>query len=137
MSPEKLITFNFHFAVWLSILGGIAAFNFPDFILVDDEGMYGPLRNNLLIAVGYLVFSQIGLWYFRYLRGSRFEALFMAYTFLATAAGAKVFGEVNGLPISGVFIAVLVYLAFSHGLYYFAGRRREEVDATDGHESGR
>lgn len=131
MNGKKLVTFNFYFSVWLSIIGGIAAFNFPDFILPDEEDMYGPLRNNLLIAVGYLVLGQIGLWYFRYLRGSRFEALFMAYTFLATAAGATVFADVNGLPVSRLFIATLVYLGLSHGLYYFAGRQPVAGGSTD------
>jgi hypothetical protein len=126
MNADKLITLNFHVAVWLSILGGIAAFNFPDFVMPDEDGMYGPLRNNVLIAVGYLVFSQVGLWYLRYLRGSRFEAIFMAYTFLATAAGAKFFAEVNGLPITNFFIYSLLYLAFSHGLYYVAGKARND-----------
>lgn len=131
MKTDKLITINFYFAVWLSILGGAACFNFPEFVLPDEEGLYGPLRNNLLFAVGYLVLGQIGLWYFRYLRGSRFEALFMGYTFLATAAGAKVYAEVNGLPVSASFMGVLVYLAVSHGIYYFAGRRRDERHAAD------
>jgi hypothetical protein len=131
MNANKLVAFNFHVSVWVSILGGIAALNFPDFILPDEEGMYGPLRNNILFAVGYLMFGQIGLWYFRYLRGSRFEALFMAYTFFATAAGAKFYGEVNGLPVSNVFVAVLIYLAVSHGLYYFAGRSKADEPASE------
>ena len=88
MNANKLIAFNFQFAVWLSIVGGIAALNYPDFIVPDNDGMYGPLRNNFLIVIGYLVFSQLGLWFFRYLKGSRIEALIMAYTFFATAVGA-------------------------------------------------
>jgi hypothetical protein len=131
MSANKLINFNFHLSVWLSILGGIAALYFPDFILPDEESMYGPLRNNILFVIGYLMFGQIGLWYFRYLRGSRFEALFMAYTFFATAAGAKFYGEVNDLPVSNVFVAVLIYLAISHGLYYFAGRNKDDEPASE------
>jgi hypothetical protein len=132
MNANKLINFNFHFSVWLSILGGIAALNFPDLVIPDNDGMYGPLRNNFLIAVGYLVFSQIGLWYVRYLRGSRFEALIMAYTFLATAAGAKFYGAVNGLPVSDIFVASLLYLGFSHGIYYFAGRGKADEPASQG-----
>lgn len=122
MSLRKLVTYHFHFAVWLSILGGIAAFNRPDLVLADDEGMYGPLRNNLLFAVGYLLLGQIGLWYLRYLKGGHFEALVMGYTFLATAFGAGVYAEVNGLPISSYFVMALFYFAFAHGLYYFLGR---------------
>ncbi|MGZ8215938.1 hypothetical protein [Methylomagnum sp.] len=122
MNINKFINFNFHFSVWLAILGGIAAFNFPDFIIPDEDGMYGPLRNNLLIAIGYLVFSEIGLWYFCYLRGGHFEALFMAYTFLATGLGAKFYGEINDLPVSGVLTGTALYIAASHGWYYFANR---------------
>lgn len=132
MNTHKLITVNFHLSVWLSILGGLAVFNFPDFIVPDEEGLFGPLRNNLLIAIGYLVLSQIGLWYFRYLRGSRFEALFMAYTFLITAAGAKFYATINGLPVSSLFLAGSLYVALSHGLYYFAGRIQTDESASHG-----
>ena len=130
MNSNKLVSINFHFSVWVSILGAIAVLNYPDVIVPDADGLYGPLRNNLLIAVGYLLVGQLGLWYLRYLRGSRFEAILMAYTFLATAAGAKFFGEVNGLPVSNVFIGVLLYCAFSHGLYYFFGRAGGETQAS-------
>ena len=131
MNANKLITLNFHLSVWISILGGIAALNFPDFVLPDEEGLYGPLRNNLLFAVGYLLFGQIGLWYSRYLRCGRFEALFMAYTFFATAMGAKVYAAMNGLPVSDIFVAVLIYLAVSHGLYFFAGRGKTDEPASE------
>ena len=85
MMLRKFVTLHFHLAVWLSILGGIAAFTYPDLIIVDDEGLFGPLRHNLLFAVAYLLLGQIGLWYLRYLRGGYSEALLMGYTFLATA----------------------------------------------------
>lgn len=138
MNASKLIAFNFHFSVWLSILGGVAVFNFPDFIVPDDgEGTYGPLRNNFLIVMGYLVISQLGLWYFRYLKGSRLEALFMAYTFFATATGAKVYGTLNDLPVSDTFVAVVAYLAVSHGLYYMAGQMLADEEAAAESQDGR
>lgn len=130
MNINKFISFNFHFSVWLAILGGILAFNFPDAIIPDEDGMYGPLRNNVMIAIGYLVFSEIGLWYFRYLRGGHFEALFMAYTFLATGLGAKFYSEINGLPVSGEFVGITLYIAASHGWYYFAGRDKTKEAAS-------
>ncbi len=122
MNLHRLVTYHFHFAVWLSIFCGMAAFNNPDLVIADDEGMYGPLRNNLLFAVAYLLLGQIGLWYVRYLKGGHFEALVMGYTFLATAFGAQVYAEVNGLPVSRYFMMALVYFAFAHGLYYFLGK---------------
>lgn len=127
MNADKLISGNFHLSVWISIVGGIIALNFPDFIVPDGDSLYGPLRNNLLIAVGYLLAGQIGLWYVRYLRGSRLEAVIMAYTFLATAAGAKFYGAINGMPVSPVFLGILLYCSVSHGLYYFAGRGSTEA----------
>jgi hypothetical protein len=129
MNASKLIAFNFHFAVWLSILGGAAALGHPDFVIPDSDGLYDPLRNNFLIIIGYLVFSQIGLWYFRYLKDGRIEALLMAYTFLATAAGAKFYGMVNNLPVSDLFVGVAAYLAFAHGLYYVAGQAQADKPA--------
>jgi hypothetical protein len=120
MNAQKLLGFNFHLAVWLSIIGGILVFNVPALVLPDPDGLYGPLRNNLLIVVGYLMIGQIGLWYFRYLRGSRIEALIMGFSFLLTAAGLKVYGAVNGLPINDLFTLALIYFGFSHVAYYFA-----------------
>lgn len=127
MNLQKIVTFHFHFAVWLSIACGIAAFNHPELVLSDDEGLYGPLRNNLLFAVGYLLLGQIGLWYVRYMKGGHFEALVMGYTFLATGFGARVYADVNGMPVSDYFVTALFYFAFAHGLYYFLGRPREDA----------
>jgi len=127
MNIQKIVTLHFHFAVWLSIACGIAAFNHPERVLSDDEGLYGPLRNNLLFAVGYLLLGQIGLWYARYLKGGHFEALVMGYTFLATGFGARVYADVNGMPVSGYFVTALFYFALAHGLYYVLGRPREDV----------
>ncbi|SMF93815.1 hypothetical protein SAMN02949497_1107 [Methylomagnum ishizawai] len=136
MNIQKLVSFNFHFAVWLSILGGIAVINHPDFIVPDDDGMYGPLLNNFLVVIGYLVFSQLGLWYFRYLKGSRIEALIMAYTFFATAVGAKFYGMVNNLPVSDAFVMAMAYLAVSHGFYYAAGLMEAETRAAQAKHPG-
>ena len=99
--------------------------------MIDDEGMYGPLRNNLLFAVGYLLLGQIGLWYVRYLKGGYFEALVMGYTFLATAFGAKVYAEVNGLLVSDYFVMALFYFAFAPVLYYFLGRPKSPKSSTE------
>jgi len=132
MNFSKLVSLHFHVAVWLSILGGIAIFNDPNLILPDEEGLFGPLRNNLLIALGYLVFGQIGLWYTRYLKGGHFEALVMGYTFAAAAFGAKFYADVNGLPISGYFIVALAYFAFAQGLYSFVGRPQTRTETSPG-----
>ncbi len=122
MNIKNIVTWHFHLAVWLSVMCGIAAFNQPELVIPDEEGLYGPLRNNLLFAVGYLMLGQIGLWALRYQKGGYFEALVMGYTFMATAFGAKIYAEVNGLPVSESFIMALYYFAFAHGLYYFLAR---------------
>ncbi len=132
MNIKKLVTYHFYFAVWFSILCGIAAFNDPDLVIVDEEGMFGPLRNNLLFAVGYILIGQIGLWALRYQKGGYLEALVMAYTFMATGFGARIYAEVNGLPVSNTFVMALFYFAFAHALYYFVARPKDP-DATSPH----
>lgn len=126
MFLNRFLTYHFHLAVGLSIGLGILVFNEPDLILVDEEGLYGPLRNNLLFAVAYLLLGEIGLWATRYQKGGYFEALIMAYTFLATALGSKIYAEVNGLPLSGRFMMVLLYFALAHVLYYLVGMRKPQ-----------
>ena len=115
---KRFAVLHFHIVVWLSIFGSIAVFREPGLILSDEEGLYGPLGNNLLIALGYLLVGQLGLWVFRYVKGGHVEALVMGYTFIATAIGAKVYAEVNGLPISEWFPISLIYVALAHGVYY-------------------
>ena len=121
MLLKRVVTYHFHLAVGASIGLGIFVFLDPDLILADEEGMYGPLRNNLLFAVAYLLIGQIGLWVTRYQKGGYFEALIMAYTFLATALGSKVYADVNGLPLSTPFMMILLYFAGAHVLYYLQG----------------
>ncbi|HYE34650.1 hypothetical protein [Methylocaldum sp.] len=134
---NRAVALNFHFAVWLSILGGFAALNEPGLIIPDAEGLYGPLRNNLFIVVGYLLISQIGLWYFRYRRGSRIEALLIGFIFLLTAGGAEFYAMLNDLPIRQTFVLALVYLGFSHILYYFGKHRTAEPHAERAPETKR
>jgi len=126
---NRAISLNFHLAVWLSILGGIAILSNLNLIIPDAEGVYGPLRNNLFIVVGYLLISQLMLWYFRYRRGSRIEALLMGLIFLLTAGGTEFYAMLNDLPISQIFALALVYLGLSHILYYFAERIAAEPHA--------
>ena len=133
MTIKKLITIHFHLAVFVSIGFGIAAFNQPDWVLADEEGLFGPLRTNLFFAVAYLLLGQIGLWATRYQKGGYFEALLMGYTFMATAFGAKIYADVNGMPVSPVFVMSLYYFAFAHFLYYFLARPKEsDSDPTVG-----
>lgn len=120
-----IATGQFYFAVVLSILCGFLVFSEPDLILPSEDSLFGPLRNNLLIAVGYLLVGQIGLLLVRYLKGGHFEALVMGYSFAATAFGSQVYAQVNGLPLSPVFTLVLGYFAVAHGLYYLLGRPDE------------
>ena len=125
MILRQIATAQFHLAVALSILCGIAVFSDPNLILPDEEGLFGPLRNNLLIVVGYLLVGQIGLWGVRYIKGGYFEALVMGYSFAATAFGARIYADVNSLPISDTFSLALGYFALAHGLYYFLGKPDE------------
>ena len=125
---RRMAILHFHLVVWLSIFGMIAIFKEPGLILSDEEGLYGPLGNNLLIALGYLLVGQLGLWIFRYVKGGYVEALVMGYTFIATAIGAKVYAEVNGLPVTEWFSISLIYVAVAHGLYYLT-RPSEDAKA--------
>lgn len=117
---------QFHLAVALSVLSGFAVISDPNLILPDEEGLFGPLRNNLLIVVGYLLVGQLGLWVVRYIKGGYFEALIMGYSFAATAFGAKIYADVNSLPIANTFSLALGYFALAHGLYYFLGKPDEQ-----------
>lgn len=119
---KKLIWANFHLSVWVAILGCIAVINLPGLVLEDADGLYGPLRNNLLIVLGYLLIGEVGLWYWRYLRGSRIEALMMGSTFLLVACGYQFYGSINGLPVTWNISLVTGYVGLSHLAYYFADR---------------
>lgn len=117
---QRAISLNFRFSVWISILGGILALSNFSLVVPDAEAFYGPMRNNLFLVVGYLLISQIVLWYFRYRRESRTEALLMGLIFLLTSGGTVFYAMLNELPISRIFILILVYLGISHVLFYFA-----------------
>ena len=119
---RHIATGQFYFAVVLSILCGFLVLGDPDLMLPSEDSLFGPLRNNLLIAVGYLLVGQIGLLLVRYLKGGHFEALVMGYSFAATAFGSRIYAEINGLPISPTFTLMLGYFAVAHGIYYVLGK---------------
>lgn len=123
---NRLVSINFHFSVWLSILGGILLFNYPDWFFDDPESLYGPLKNNLLIVVVYLVINQLACWFLRYTKRTRgHEALFMGFMFVLVAGGMKFYASINGLPLLDWLPLVALYIGVSHALYYFQVRAVE------------
>jgi hypothetical protein len=117
---QQILRLNFHLSVWLSIAAGIYAFNSPDTLIEDPEGMFGPLRNNLLIAALILALNQTILWFSRYSRGSTAEALLMGLLFLLVGGGLEYYGRVNGIPVNHACSAFAFYVGASHLAYYGA-----------------
>ena len=121
---QPLIAINFHLAVWLSIAGGILLFIEPDLFFNDPENIYGPLKNNLLIVMIYLVSAQLALWFLRYTRKTqRLEALLMGGTFLLVAGGLIFYAHMNALPLLDWLPPAMVYIGLSHCLYYWEGMK--------------
>lgn len=117
---RKLLIANFHVSVWLSIAGGLVLFNLPDLLVPDPDGMYGPLRNNLLFVALFLSINQLILWFARYSRGSTPEALLVGLLFMLVSGGLGYYGKVNGIPINETCSIVALYIGLSHCLYYWA-----------------
>lgn len=115
---QQFLKINFHLSVWLSIAGGILAFNDPNLLVDDPEGMFGPLRNNLMVASLILALNQTILWFARYSRGSTPEALLMGLLFLLVGGGLQYYGRVNGIPINFFCSAFAFYVGASHLAYY-------------------
>jgi hypothetical protein len=120
VAVDTVVRLNFYLSVWLSIIGGIFLFNFPNFIVADPEGLFGPLRNNLLFAALILSINQLILWFARYSRGSSAEALLMGLLFLLVGSGLEFYGKINGIPVNGVCSAAAFYVGVSHGLFFWA-----------------
>lgn len=113
-----ILKLNFHLSVWLSIAGGILAFNYPDIIVQDPEGLFGPLRNNLLFAALILSLNQLILWFARYSRGSSAEALLVGLLFLLVGGGLEYYGRVNGIPVNHWCSMFTFYVGASHVAYF-------------------
>lgn len=118
---KQILTLNFHLSVWLSIAAGIYAFNAPNILVEDPEGLFGPLRNNLLVAALLLALNQTILWFSRYSRGSSAEALLMGLLFLLVGGGLEYYGRVNGIPVNHICSAFASYVGASHLAYYAVG----------------
>ncbi len=119
-----ILTLNFHLSVWLSIAAGILAFNYPDVIVDDPEGLLGPLRNNLLFAALMLAVNQLILWFARYSRGSSAEALLVGLLFLLVGGGLEYYGRMNGIPVNHGCSVFALYVGASH-IAYFSVRSSE------------
>jgi hypothetical protein len=116
---RTLLSLNFHFSVWLSIVGGLLVFNYPDFLVPDPESLFGPLRNNLLFAALFLSLIQLILWFARYSRGSAPEALLVGLLFLLVGGGLSYYGKVNGIPINDTCSLIAFYIGASHCLFFW------------------
>ena len=116
---KDLVRLNFYLSVWLSIVGGIFLFNYPDFIVADPEGLFGPLRNNLLFSALILSINQLILWFARYSRGSSAEALLMGLLFLLVGSGLEFYGRINGIPVNRVCSLIAFYIGGSHCLFFW------------------
>lgn len=97
---SKIFASNFYLSVWLSIAGGIVVLNVPDLVVQNPEGLFGPLRNNLLFAALILALNQLILRFARNSRGGTAEALLMGLVFLLAGGGLEYYGRVNSIPIN-------------------------------------
>ncbi len=120
---NNLTRFNFHFSVWFAIIGGILVFNDPGLMVPDPENIFGPLRNNLIVASSYLAISELMLWYTRYLRNGRHEALLMGLIFILVAGGTKFYAMVNDIPLMDALVYSEIYIGSSHCLYFLMASR--------------
>jgi hypothetical protein len=114
----NIIHMNFHFSVWLAIIGGILVFNQPDLIVPDPQNLFGPITNNLLIASSYLAVSELMLWYTRYSQNGRLEALLMGLIFILIAGGTKFYAVINEIPVTDILVYAELYIGASHCLYF-------------------
>jgi hypothetical protein len=119
---HKLIALNFHLSVWFSIIGGIVLINEPNWFFDDAGDLYGPLKNNLIIALANLSMMQLACWWIRYSGRlkTRAETLFMGFIFLGVAGGLRIYAEVNQLPVSDWLMDACFYISFSHLLYFWS-----------------
>jgi len=128
-----LVTFNFQLSVWLSIAGGIVLINRPELFFADAGGLYGPLLNNLILAVVYLVMTQLAAWWARFNRRFRLrlEALIMGIVFLGVSGGLTVYAQANQLPLQDWLSRFCLYVSFSHLLYFWIDSLKLQPDGSE------
>lgn len=124
-----LVRSNFHFSVWLSIIGGIMVFKHTDWIILNPEELLGPVENNLIIMGGYISLNQLLFFFWLYLRDGRLPALLMGMLFFLIAGGSWFYADVNGIPLNEYFPLVCLYLGISHCLPFLVEYGSEEQDA--------
>lgn len=123
---HKLVAFNFHISVWLSVFGGIILINQSDLFLDDPGDLYGPLKMNLVMMLVYLTLMQLACWWVRFSGRlqSRVETLFMGFVFFGVSGGLQIYAEANQLPVAEWLMQACVYISVSHLLYYWSESMR-------------
>ena len=120
---KKFIRINFHLSAWLSIIGGAVVLYEPSWTFPDPENILGPIRNNLVVVIGYLAVAQLLLWIFRYRKNGYVEALVMGILFPLVAGGMVYYSSAHFVPVSDILLFAMVYIGVSHFLYFFWGNK--------------
>lgn len=117
---KQSLKINFWISVAFSVVAGIGTLWMPEWLTVDTESLYGPLRNNLDWVMIYLVLAESLLAYYAYSRGIQAAALYMGVVFLSVAGGLPFYGSLNAIPINEYSIIACVYVGLSHLAHFFA-----------------
>jgi hypothetical protein len=112
-----LLTANFYLSVIGLMIGSISSASGSDAIFEFNPEFYNPLLNNLRIMMIYLVFSEIGVCIYCFLR-KRFQAIILTGFFLILITGAlEFYGQINEVPIDPNYPLFLLYIGISHILF--------------------
>jgi peptidoglycan/LPS O-acetylase OafA/YrhL len=124
----SLVRWNFHVAVWLTIVGGF----FLLFFL--DPHDVGPGKAVLQPPTGVAILAAMQLlsWFWAYRRGEgQGIAGAIAGGFLIQIIAAFILPQVNDEPVNFKLVGVAAYFALSHGVYALRGWRPRPRSALD------
>lgn len=114
---KNAVEANYYVSLIVALVCAVTSFIGTDSLFDINSEMYGPLANNLRFVLVYVVLSELGLFFYCFIKNSFKELTILGFFLILLIGAMEFYGRVNQIPIDDKFYSFLLYVGLSNIFY--------------------
>lgn len=114
---QLVLKINFNAAVMVLLISSLLSLSGSELLFGNTSELYGPLVNNLRFVLLYLVFVQLGVYWFYQISHSYTAIVILGSFLLALVMMLDFYCSMNQIEIGKRYQPLFLYVGLSHILY--------------------